>query len=99
MVAVDEIDVVMARANYLEVHAAGSRYLIRSTLSSFHTRLEAAGFLRLHRSALVRVGAVREILSMGSGRFRLLLQGGQQVQTAKRYRSSIIALIDSAACE
>ena len=92
LVATDQIDLVLAQANYLEVHAGGARYVIRSTLAHFLARLPRGEFQRVHRSAVVRIAAVREIRPLGSGRFRIGLQGGQEVQTGRNYRTPIAAL-------
>ena len=91
-VPMNQIDLVLAQANYLEIHAAGSRYLVRSTLSDFHLRLSQKHFLRVHRGAVVRAEAVREVMSLGSGRFQITLSGGQQLSSGRHYRMAMIGL-------
>lgn len=92
LVPMNQIDLVLAQANYLEIHAGAVRYLIRSTLADFHARLSPQHFLRVHRGAVVRVEAVREVMTLGSGRFRITLHGGQQLPSGRNYRLTMIRL-------
>jgi two-component system LytT family response regulator len=89
MVAIADIDVVIARRNYLELHAGTRQYVIRRTLHDFHASLKSAEFVRLHRSIVVRRGAIRAVKPIGSGRYQLELCGGQRLQTGRNYRSQV----------
>ncbi|SFK65256.1 LytR/AlgR family response regulator transcription factor [Lysobacter sp. cf310] len=93
LVPVEQIDLVLAQGNYLDVHAAGAVYTVRGTLTEFHGGLEAQRFVRVHRSAVVRVAAVREIRPIGSGRFRISLWGGQHLHSGRHYRDQMHELI------
>lgn len=94
LVAVAEIDLVMAAGNYLEIHAANRCYVLRKTLAALHAELGDAGLLRVHRSCIVRTAAVRGIRPLGSGRFQLDLQGGRQVCTGRGFRGQVTYLLD-----
>lgn len=71
MVSLDEIDAVVAQGNYIEVHSGGNTYAVRRSLASFEAEVDAALLAHLHRSVIVRMGVIREIHSVGSGRYRL----------------------------
>ena len=58
--APDEIDWIESERNYLLVHAGDKTYTIRGTLDTMEERLERAEFVRINRSAIVRLDAVRE---------------------------------------
>ena len=55
---VAEIEHVAAAGNYVEVAWRGQRLLHRATLSGIEADLTGAGFVRIHRSRLVRKHAV-----------------------------------------
>ena len=93
LVPVDQIDTVEAQGNYLEIRAAERCYVIRRTLASFEAELDPARFMRLHRSLIVRIGAIREIRPVGSGRFRIELHGGGRVQSGRNFRDRVLALV------
>jgi two-component system LytT family response regulator len=93
LVPILQIDLVLAHGNYLEVHAAGATYMIRNTLADFQAKLEPENFVRLHRSAIVRIAAIREIKPVGSGRFRIGLHGGRHLHSGRHFRDQVHALL------
>ncbi len=93
LVPVASIDVVRADGNYLEVHVSGASYLVRGTLTGFASRLGTVAFVRVHRSAIVRIAAIREIRPLGSGRFRIGLAGGHEVRSGRLFRDQVKALM------
>jgi len=92
LVAIDRIDLVLAQRNYLQVHADGAVYAVRSTLAEFQQRLDDARFVRVHRSALVRIAAIRQLQPAGSARYRVVLSSGLSVYSGRRFHGAIAAL-------
>ncbi|MCA0268963.1 MAG: LytTR family DNA-binding domain-containing protein [Bacteroidetes bacterium] len=62
------------------------QYLVSHTLDHFESLFDPAAFLRVHRSSLVQVAHIREMMPWFSGRMKLLLTGGHEV-IASRERS------------
>ncbi len=62
------------------------RHIVSFTLDALEARLDPARTMRVHRGALVRLGAVREMIPWFSGRYKLVLDGGLEV-VASRARS------------
>jgi len=92
-VAVDDIDWVEAERDYVHLHARGERYLMRQTLTAIQARLGAQRFVRIRRSALVRVDGVRTIRRGGYGDVRLKLACGEELRVGRTYVSKIRALL------
>lgn len=63
-----------------------TRHLVSYTLDALEQRLDPASFMRVHRSALVQVPHIREMIAWFSGRYKLVLTGGHEV-VASRARS------------
>ncbi len=93
LVSPDSIEAVVSQRNYLEVHSAHSTYVIRRTMAALEEELDASKFVRLHRSVLVRVTAVRAIKPVGSGRYQVELESGRRVYSGRNYRSIVHALL------
>ncbi len=74
-----EIDRVEAAGNYVLLHTATERHIIRETISAMEARLAPAGFMRISRSVVVNLGNIREIQPAGSGRYSLLLKNGTRL--------------------
>src|SRR5436190_23512810 len=75
----EEIDRVEAAGNYVVLHSGKEQHIIRETISAMETRLAPAGFMRISRSVIVNLSAIREIQSAGSGRHSLLLKNGTRL--------------------
>jgi len=90
---VDEIDWIQAEDYYAAVHARGRRHLIRESLASLEQRLDPDGFVRVHRSAIVRLDRVREIRSAGPGESVLILRDGTRVPVSRRRREQVTELL------
>ena len=85
--AARDIDRIAAAGNYVEVHVAGKVHLIRESLTSFIARLDAAEFLRVHRSHVVRLGFIAELRPMFHGDYELVLRDGQTLPLSRRYKA------------
>lgn len=94
-VRVDEADiqVVRAQGNYLDIETKLGTFTYRRPLSEFIKELDAHAFLRTHRSSVVRIAAVSEIMTLGSGRYRLTLDCGRVIVTGRRYRDDVQRLL------
>ncbi len=62
------------------------QFLVPHTLEHLEAHLDAERFVRVHRSALVQVRHIREMVPWFSGRFKLILSGQHEV-IASRERS------------
>jgi DNA-binding LytR/AlgR family response regulator len=62
----------------------GAEHLLRESLNALEQRLASVGFVRVHRSELVRLDAVR-ILEPDSGGALLHLSDGQRVTVSRRF--------------
>jgi len=90
---VDEIDWIQAEDYYAAVHARGRRHLIRESLASLAQRLDPDRFVRVHRSAIVRLDRVREMRSAAAGESVVVLRDGTRVPVSRRRREQVAELI------
>jgi two-component system LytT family response regulator len=90
---VDEIDWIQAEDYYAAVHARGRRHLIRESLASLADRLDADQFVRVHRSAIVRLDRVREMRASATGESTLVLRDGTRIPVSRRRREQVAELI------
>lgn len=62
------------------------QHIIDYTLDTLEESLDPEEFMRVHRSAIVRIDRIEELVPWRSGRYKLLLTGGHEV-VASRDRS------------
>lgn len=95
-VRVIDVDYLTAEANYVRVHAGGSSYLLRETLTQIAQRLPPERFLRVHRSTIVNIDRIKEIQPMFKGTYHIRLQGGAEFTSTLTYRAGVQRLIEGA---
>lgn len=89
-VPLSEVVWVEAAGNYVELHRGASGLLHRASLADMQRRLEGAGFVRIHRSRLVRRDAIDAIESKPTGDFLVRLRDGRELAGSRRYRKPLI---------
>lgn len=88
-----EIERVEGAGNYLRVFCGHQEHLVRDTLDAFAARLGAPDFLRILRSHLVRLTAVRELLPDGAGGHLLRLRNGDALPVGPRHLAGVLAAL------
>jgi len=85
-----EVAWIEAAGNYVEVHRGQTPILHRAPLSEMERQLENAGFVRIHRSRLVRRAAVAQVESKPSGDYVVRLVDGRELAGSRRYRRPLL---------
>ena len=88
-VPVESIDWLQAEDNYVRVYSGGRSHLIRTTLTSLEEKLASRDFVRIHRSAIVRLSRVARIKRIGHGRHVVILTTGAQLPVSRAYRQRL----------
>jgi two-component system, LytTR family, response regulator len=91
---VDEIEWIEAAANYVRLHAGKESYLLRGSIGRLAERLDAAQFVRIHRSTIVNIRKIRELQPCNSGEFMVVLRNGKELSGSRGYRSLLQNLIE-----
>ena len=82
LVALPSIRYVEAHGDYARLHTDDGRLLLRASLGELERRLQAAGFVRVHRSYLVQLRRASELRPAGDG--VVLRVGDDEVPVARR---------------
>jgi DNA-binding LytR/AlgR family response regulator len=90
---VDEVDWISTEREEVIVHAGERAYPIRRTLSELEARLDPARFFRAHRSAIVNLDRVQEVIPWFKGTHRLRLTTGAEVDLSRRRARALRELL------
>jgi two-component system LytT family response regulator len=93
IVNVAEIDWVEADGDYVSVHVGAKSWLLRETIAAAEARLALSGFVRIHRSTLVNIYRVRELLPLSKGEFTVVLLDGTELKLSRNYRFALERLL------
>jgi two-component system LytT family response regulator len=88
LVRTREIDWIAAHGNYAVLHLGPRTIESRETLTCLQGKLDPHVFLRIHRSTIVNVNAIKEVQSWFHGYHLVKLQNGQELRMS-RYQSEI----------
>jgi DNA-binding LytR/AlgR family response regulator len=89
--AVADIDWVAAERDYVRLHSGGRSFLVRGSMNGLTARLDPKAFVRVHRSALVRLDRIVRIRRLG-GRSSVVLSTGAEVPVSRRYMPALKAV-------
>lgn len=82
-VALDDIVIISGVDGYAEVVTNARRLLSTTTLTRFEAILPPEQFVRVHRSRIVRLGAIRHAEPAGNGKLLIHMENGDMVNTSR----------------
>jgi two-component system, LytTR family, response regulator len=85
----DEIDWIEAAGNYARLHVGGEAHLIRETMQSLESRLDAERFFRIHRSRIVNMERIQELQPWFNGEYVVILRNGTRLTLSRGYREKL----------
>ena len=87
LLPVERIDRVEADRNYVRLHSGGTAFSLRGSLTSLAERLDPEKFLRINRSEIVRLDAVKELQPWFHGDYRVVMGDGTTLMWSRRFRA------------
>jgi len=88
LVPVAEIHWIEAADNYVRLHTAEGQYAVRETMNKLAEQLDPRQFARVHRSTIVNLGRVKEMLALPSGDYTVVLEGATRLTLSRGYRKA-----------
>jgi two-component system LytT family response regulator len=92
--APDQVEWIEAVGKDARLHVAGAPVLVRESMNSLEQRLDPARFFRVHRSAIVNRGHIREMQSWFKGDYVFILRSGARVVSGRTYRAAVQRLLE-----
>ncbi|HEY3778702.1 MAG TPA: response regulator [Rhizomicrobium sp.] len=87
------IDWIETAGNYVALHCGRDNHLVRATMGQIESQLDPRRFVRIHRSTMVRIDAVREIQPLYNGDQTVILTNGDKVVLSRSYREKAQAAL------
>jgi two-component system LytT family response regulator len=79
-VSTNDVSWIEASRNYLVLHTAGKSHTLRGTLDTFSKKLNPAEFVRVNRSAIVRLDSIRELQPWFHGEYKIVMKDGATIR-------------------
>jgi two-component system, LytTR family, response regulator len=90
LVPAEEVSWIGAAGNYAEIHARGGAHLVRATIADLAARLDPARFARIHRSTIVQIDRIREIIPEWHGDFDVVMEDGTTLRMSRGFRDRLL---------
>lgn len=88
LIPTGEILWVEASGDYAKLHTSHRVHLVRSTMEAMERRLGDT-YVRIHRSAIVRLDQVRRLRAVSHGDYTVELADGTRLRLSRRYREAV----------
>ena len=89
-----DIDWIQASLNYVVLYAGGHSYRTRESIGNIAERLDSETFVRIHRSIIVNVERIKELVPCNSGEYVVVLKSGKELSCSRGYRASLQRLFE-----
>jgi two-component system, LytTR family, response regulator len=89
----DEINWIEADDKYVHLHTDKISPMVRQTLNAMETQLDPKKFRRIHRSAIVNVGRIKELQPLFNGEYSILLEDGTKLTLSRNYKDKLFDLL------
>ena len=83
------IDYITASGPYAELHVGERTYAVRERMQTLEERLDPAVFMRVHRSAIVRLDLVDALLRAPGGDYAVRLKDGTKLSVSRARRDEL----------
>ncbi len=94
LLAVEDIHLARADRNHVVFHTPHGTFRLRASIGALAARLDPAAFLRVNRSDIVRLDAIRELQPWSHGEYRVVLRDGSALLWSRRYRAQDAAAFE-----
>jgi two-component system LytT family response regulator len=88
-VDVDGIDWVEAEGNYVRIHCGSQVHVMRETMNGLVARIGERQFCRIHRSRIVNVSRVKELIIAGGADYQVVLWDGTRLALSRLCRDAL----------
>ncbi|MGH8292424.1 MAG: LytR/AlgR family response regulator transcription factor [Gammaproteobacteria bacterium] len=85
----ESVDWLETAGNYVCLHAGKDTHVVRETMNQLEAQFDPAKFVRIHRSTMVRIEAIREIQPLFNGDRVVLLRDGSKLTLSRSYRDKV----------
>jgi len=86
-----EIEWIEAEEKYVLLHTRSGHHLVRQSITALEEQLGPSGFVRIHRSHLLNLEALQEVITLGRGDCIAVLKSGTQLNVGRNFKERLLA--------
>ncbi len=85
-----DINWIESSANYACLHVDSESYVVRMTMNELERQLDPQKFARIHRSSIVQIDRIKDIVPVWHGDFDVTLRDGTVLRLTRNYRTRLL---------
>lgn len=89
----DDIIYISASNSYIEIFTNSNKYVLRSTISDIMDELYGHSFFRIHRSTIINLGFIKELINSNYGEIDVRMKDMKQFRVSKSYKKEFLTQI------
>ena len=93
IIKVQNIDWIEGARVYVKLHSGARTHLMRETLNNLESRLDPSIFIRIHRSTIVNVDRIRELVPYFRNEYLVMLHDDTQLKLSRGYRENLDVIL------
>lgn len=93
LVETNQINWIESYGNYLFLHTSDRKLILRETMAAMENKLDPNEFVRIRRSAIVKVDRIREFHPVDNGEFEVVLENGTVLSSTRRYKKNLESIL------
>jgi two-component system, LytTR family, response regulator len=90
LINVSDVNWLSTAGNYIELHLGEQMILHRVSLGYLEKHLPKDDFMRVHRTAMIRVSEVSEFLTLADGQYAVILKNGDKVLVSQTHKDRLL---------
>jgi two-component system, LytTR family, response regulator len=96
-VKASDIDWIEAEEKYVFLHTRSARLMIRQSIGVLEAQLASASFVRIHRSHLINLEALQEVVPWAHGDCVAILKSGARLNVGRNYKDRLFRAMGASA--
>ena len=88
-----DVDRIQASGHYLTLHVGREEHVIRGTIREIAARLHPDRFVRVHRSTIVNLDRIKELIPTFHGESEIVLRDGTHVTSSRGYSERLQSIV------
>ncbi|HET7436693.1 MAG TPA: LytTR family DNA-binding domain-containing protein [Thermoanaerobaculia bacterium] len=88
-----DVTFIEAAGNYARVHTTSESHLLRETMTALEAKLDRRKFVRIHRSTIVNIDAIRELRPWFGGDVLVITTDGKELTLSRTFRERVAPLL------
>jgi two-component system LytT family response regulator len=86
---------IEASGDYVTLHRKDRAHLLRDTMQNMEKRLMSHGFRRIHRSYIVNLKCIVELIANDNGDYQVVLNTKQTLKLSRSFRDELYAALNA----